>query len=180
MEMEKQTFVSDLHLACSKEEKRPALQCVHFINGYAYATDTKILIKQSLEYSSNILNYELLECKAVHADNFKEIRKYHIVEVTEEGFNCTAKNGRKAFYPFMEFDEDVKVPNFDDAIPREMEELCRTGLSPRYIGILDKAMAGGSHVKATFNGAEGTIRFHSIDSNYANQVAMLTPSTLDN
>ena len=178
----KKNFVSDLHLACANDELRPVFQCIHFINGYAYASDGSILIKQSLEYNNDVLNYESLDCKAIHMDSFKEIRKYQVVEVTEEGFDCTAKNGRKAFFPFAVFDEDNdkhKIPDFDAVWPRGITEVGELGIMPKYIGLLEKAMVSGNRLKMTFTGVDRGMLFHSRDENYQDQIAMIMPSKLD-
>lgn len=43
-------FKSDLSKVVSKDELRPALTVVKFQNGYAYATDSHCLVKQSLKW----------------------------------------------------------------------------------------------------------------------------------
>lgn len=42
-------FKSDLSKVVSKDELRPALTVVKFQNGFAYATDSHCLVKQSLK-----------------------------------------------------------------------------------------------------------------------------------
>jgi hypothetical protein len=42
------TFVSDLHKAVSTDKLRPAMNCIAFVNGYAYATDGYVAVEQSL------------------------------------------------------------------------------------------------------------------------------------
>ena len=54
MSKEKSNFATPLHLACADDEIRPALECVHFIDGFAYATDGSILVKQSLKEYCNV------------------------------------------------------------------------------------------------------------------------------
>lgn len=174
--MEKQNFISDLHLACAKDKSRPNMQCVHFLNGYAYASDSHILIKQSLELNNQVVGYELLECKSIHKESFKEIRKFDIVEVTEDGFDCTSE-GRKAFFPFTNIDVS-EIPDFDSIIPKNSVNLSEIGVSPRYIGILEKAMAGGNKIKMHFTGVNTGILFTSLDADFKDQVALIMPQLL--
>lgn len=174
--MEKQNFISDLHLACAKDKLRKSLQCVHFLNGYAYASDGIILIKQSLEINNGIPNYEMLENKSIHKDSFNEIRKFDIVVVNEDGFDCT-KGGRKAFFPFTDLEGEV-IPDFDAVIPQQVVELSEIGVSPKYVGILEKAMAGGHKLRLAFTGIDSGMIFQSMDSDYADQIAMLMPGRI--
>ncbi len=177
--MEKKNFISDLHLACRKDEINPILECIYFLNGYAYATDSYVMIKQSLEYSNLNGELEHLDCKAIHMDSFKEIRKHQFVEVTEDGFDCTAKNGRKAFYPFKTFDSNVEIPDFDAAIPNGITQVDQLGICPRHIAVLEKGMAGGGFLTMAFSGVGSSIVLHSVDENYQNQLALVMPKPFD-
>lgn len=37
--MEKFNFTTKLHVACSDDELRPIMNCVHFVGGFAYASN---------------------------------------------------------------------------------------------------------------------------------------------
>lgn len=68
---DKFNFTTKLHEACADDALRPVMMCVHFMNGFACASDAHIAVRQSLEYHS-IINPELLDGKSLHKDNYTE------------------------------------------------------------------------------------------------------------
>ena len=63
-----------LHLACANEPIRPVMSCIYFKDGYAIASNGKILIKACLNEICNFSEEEkeLLEGKLISA---KKLRK---------------------------------------------------------------------------------------------------------
>ena len=59
-----------MHLACSTDDFHPETQCVFFNNGYAYATDTHILVRNRISEISGLNESEIeaLNGKFLHAD----------------------------------------------------------------------------------------------------------------
>lgn len=111
MKKQRQNFTRDLSIACSTDELRPVLNHVYFKDGYAYATDAHILIKQSLEYHT-IIGKDNLEGRYLHRHIFKCIYGYTIAEATPDGVECTDKYGNKVLFRYSEFG-DSKYPNAD-------------------------------------------------------------------
>lgn len=172
----KMNFISDLHLACSNDDMRPTLACIHFYGGYAYASNAHMLVKQPLSLSS-IENVEALEGKAIHKDIFKAIRRTNYVKATEEGVECTDKNGAKIFF---EYAKDVTPLNYDAVIPTDKthEEVLNIGVNPVLFGLLPKVMAGGGQVKLTFNGQSSAILVHPKVEGYGDELAIIMPMSL--
>lgn len=167
----KQTFISDLHLACAKDGLRPAMQCVHFKGGFAYASDAYIVVKQPLHLSS-VDNMDILDGVSIHSESFKAIRKMKHVTATEDGFECLSKDGSKVFFQYsMEI-----APDFEAVLkPKGAQMMGEIGVNPGLIGVLKKAMAGGDRVKMTFQGQGNAILFEPLSVDYEGEVALIMP-----
>lgn len=172
------TFISNLHLACGKDMLRPALQCVHFKNGYAYASNAYVLIKQPLSLS-NIQESENLEGKAIHSSIFKEIRKMKHVTCTPDGFECRTKDNQKVFYQYLETNTP---PDFEAVIPKDKPGgVAEIGIKPAFVALLGKAMAGGAcGLKAIFRGERGAIIFEPIQQEYNGEIGLFMPTIFTN
>ena len=70
-----------MHLACAKDDFRPQMQCIYFKDGFAYATDAHVLVKNDLTACSNLdpEQIALLDGKLLHADHYKDILKYDTI-----------------------------------------------------------------------------------------------------
>ena len=136
--MDRENFNTKLHEVCSTDELRPIMMCVHFVNGFAYAADSSICIKQSLEYHS-IINPESLEGKSIHRDSYKNIMQFEKAECTEEGILCSDPDGRKAFFEYFKRDGDI--PDFDKLFKGFKEtKVPFIGMNPKLINRLSAAM----------------------------------------
>ena len=187
---EKFNFMTPLHLACSDDELRPAFQYIHFKDGWAFASNTYILVRQSMENYCSALNKDLLNGKAIHADAFKKILKYDTVEVTDKGINALKNNGEKAFYPFA--DEGIKAPNFQSVIDRGFKNDTiasdntavrgfeyQVGLNPHLVHIAGKVLysaAANTPLKLTFGAPFEAVIAEPIDIlSFPNQQALIMP-----
>lgn len=167
----KNTFISNLHLACGKDDLRPAMQCIHFKNGFAYASDGYVVIKQPLHLSP-VDNMDILDGVSIHSESFKAIRRMRQVTATEDGFECISKDGSKVFFEYSK----VESPNFDAVLePKGAQMIGEIGINPGLIGVLKKAMAGGSGVKMTFQNQGAGIMIEPIGLEYEGEVAMVMP-----
>lgn len=146
---DKHNFTAPLQLACANNDFRPALYCVHFLNGYAYASDGHILAKQSLELHT-ILNPEKLNGKGINKDSFKQILQFKIVEAHDDHILCIDE-GRRA--KFMYF-KGAAAPNFEAVIPTgETLPVHYFGINPKYLTVAGKILHGSNNgVKMTFKG----------------------------
>lgn len=168
----KNTFISDLHLACGNDKRRPAMQCIHFKDGFAYASDAHVLIKQPL-YFNPVENKDILDGVAIHAESFKAIRKMKHVTATEDGFECISKDGSKVFF---QYSREI-APDFEAVLkPKGAQMVGEIGVNPGLIGVLKKAMAGGAYgVKMTFQGQGAGILIEPIQSDYEGEIALVAP-----
>jgi len=153
MSKETYNFASKLHLAASKDELRPVMGCIHFINGYAYVSDGYILIKQNLIYSS-ILDSENLEGKSLHRDTFKEVLVYDTVTAKKDGLECTDNEGRKTFFAYQAHDKE-RIPNFEKLLEDfEVNPVEFIGFKPSFLKVICDSIFGAKEfgVKVQFNG----------------------------
>lgn len=141
---------------------RPAMQCIHFENGYAYATDGHMLIRAKLEDITNFEPEELaiIEGKCISADSLKRIYAHPVVEITNDGF--VAKDdttGCKITYTFT----DPKVIDKFPDCEKVLQEAANSPLHPKdVIGIsynlldtLTNAMGCKGNTKIEFRGEKG-------------------------
>jgi hypothetical protein len=159
-----------IYLACAgKDEKYHQYYCyVHFIEGFAWATDGGIMVKQSLKYY-DINNTENLDNKMIHKDYFKEICRYKAAEATKEGIKVF-DGERTAFFPFehevtfFNFPEKTKDFNFDNV------ETDYVDVIPKYIDIASKILFTNSfdmRLTLEFRG-----NFLKMKSDYNDQMAI--------
>lgn len=104
-----------LYLACGlKDIYRTSMHYIMFSNGYAYATDSHILVKARLTDISNFDEQDLalLDGKFIHANSFKKIVKSKgevsitseaiVVKETECEFACPLKTKKSVNFPDCE------------------------------------------------------------------------------
>jgi len=153
----KQTFTTKLYECCANDELRPMMQCIHFMNGFAYASDGIVMIKQTLDLHS-VINKENLEGKAIHRDSYKVIMSFEIVEATEDGLYCKSTSGQTAFFNY--FDPlGEKTPNFEAMLTRKgITGLTFIGINPEHLSRLAKAIYNPSNnMRMQFTGINTAI-----------------------
>lgn len=168
-------FTSPLDLACATEDLRPAMQCIHFQNGFAYASDAVIMAKQSLELHS-ILKPENLEGKAIHKDSFKQIMKFQFAEAREKYIYCKDAD-REAEFMYSEF--SGKAPNFESIIPdSKISGVEYFGINTKKVAIAGKILHGSDQgVRMTFRGGNMVVTLTTEE--YNNQLVLIMPVALN-
>ena len=168
-----------MHLACLKDDvTRPLLGCIYIKNGYAYASDSTILVKNDLREISNFddSDIEALDGKYIPADFYKEIIKYDDCLISDEGIECH-KNDDKAFFYFKEFGNS-KYPNADkvleDALNKMTVPMPQIGFDVKNMQRLYRALYGANKCKATFKGENQPIVFYSLE-NSSISIGLLMP-----
>lgn len=81
-----------LHKCCANDDLRPALNFVHFMNGYAYATNAHVIVRAAIteivsECTPEIV--KLLNNHSISARNFARVIRHREVEITDNGFVYT-------------------------------------------------------------------------------------------
>lgn len=175
---DKYTFSTKLYEACATDPLRPIFACIHFMNGYAYASEGHIAIRQSLEYHS-IINPELLDGKSLHKDNYKAIMGFEIAEANEDGIQCKDTDGRTAFFEYFKLEEEQ--PNFDSVFNQAQSKGVTSvhfiGFNPILLIKLSKALyAPDNNIRCRFTGIDTHILVDVIG--VENQDAIMMPCIL--
>lgn len=175
--MDKRTFTTKLYEVCASDELRPIMVCVHFKDGFAYASDGHMLVKQSLEYHT-ILGIDFLNGKSIHKDNYKAIMGFETAECNEDGVACSDSDGRTAFFEYFDI-KDTAVPNFDAVLkPTGQKSIEFVGINPEYLAKIGKAMHVPSNIfRLRFQGVDKSILIDTPE--IENQWGLLMPAVIN-
>ena len=117
-----------MHEACSSDSSWKSN--IFFNNGYAYATNGYIIIKNSIDEISNFDDNQkqLLNNKSLHRNQYKDILKYDSVNIIEDGIECIdPKSKGKILFNFSEntcyIDFEKTINIVIDAEPISLEEI---------------------------------------------------------
>lgn len=159
--MEKNTFTTKLYEVCSTDELRPIFCCVHFQNGFAFATNGIAAVKQSLKYHS-IQNPEALEGKSIHKDNYKAVMQFEIATCDDSGIACRNADGRVAFYEYYDRN-GTEIPDFEKVMkPIGQKSIDFIGISPEHLYKLGKALYSIDGIRLQFQGVAAVILVDAI------------------
>ncbi len=174
--MEKYNFTTKLHLACSDNDLRPIMNCVHFIDGFAYASNSNMIVKQSMDYHT-ITDKEFLNGHSLHRLNYANIMQFEFATANEDGVACQNKDGRTAFFEYYDT-KGEQVPDFEKVISKfSAKGVDFIGISPKQIEILGKAFYHGDQVRIRFAGIDKAMIIDALD--YEDQIAYLMPVILN-
>ena len=168
-----------MHLACAKNEDfHKERECIYFNNGFAYATDTRILVRNRISEISglNEAEIEALNGKFLHADFFRDMLKYDNIMIAEDGIECS-KGNDKVFFYFSNFEE---YPNAEkalsDALNRQTVPTSQANFDVTLILRLNKALYKSDQCSATFKGIGSPIVFDSLADDVSSIGLMITLS----
>ena len=119
-----------LHLCCSNDDLRPALNNIYFDEGHAIATDGHILICADIHDISTLSDEDIekLNGKLLNAASYKELLTYPKIRITDTAIEATKSIG---VYGSMDvsfkFTEDTTYPNYKSVldgvgVPEKEEE----------------------------------------------------------
>jgi len=139
-------FPSALHKATATDSYRPVFNNIIFQNGYAYATDAHILVRQSLWFI-NIEGYENLNGKRMHAQLFQRIynEKNVIVRAFVDYIEVEYLLFGNSKIKYSYSTDDSTAPNFEAIIPEigksvQPPTYSTIGINPRIFSRLISAM----------------------------------------
>lgn len=153
-----------MHLACAKEETRPVMQCIFFNDGFAYATDSYILVRNRISEISGLEAHEIeaLNGKFLHADFYKDMLKYDNIMIAEDGIECS-KGSDKVFFYFSKFDE---YPNAEKVLAAALNQqavpMSQVNFDMTLMLRLNKALYKSDLCSATFKGIGNPVVFDSL------------------
>lgn len=109
-------FNKRIDLMVCSDKTREKINLIYFKNGFLYASDAHMLIKQSLKlYGLTSAEISFLNGNYIDLDNFKRIMKFKSFRVIEEGIYSTDKNN-PGLYEFkrMQVNKKKKLEFVDD------------------------------------------------------------------
>ena len=174
--MEKYNFSTKLYEACDTDPVRPTFMCVHFISGFAYASNGCIAVKQSMEYHS-VIDDHFLEGKSIHKESFKQIMTFQFATCNEDGIECKDSDGRSAFFEY--FDCKGDMPDFEKNFQKtSLKSLTFIGFDPEQFHKLSKALyAPNGNIRVQFQGVDRAMLVDVIG--IENQEAIIMPVILN-
>ena len=175
--MDKFNFTTKLHEVCSKDETNPVMNCIHFKDGFAYASNGMILIRQTLDYHS-VIDPEFLNGNSIHRESFKQALSFDTVQCTDEGLVCKDKDGRVALFEYFDL-QGKEIPNFDFVLRKpsaDYEPVSMIGFNPEALSKLEKAMHYQGVLKFTFYGMDKYVFVESLT--YTDQIAIMAPAII--
>ena len=151
--------------------------CVHFKGGFAYASDSTIVIKQTLDLHS-IINPERLDGQSIHKDNYKAIMQFDKATCDDTGVACEDADGRTAFYEYFDR-KNQAMPNFDSVLfPVGEMPVKFIGIDPDRLARLAKAMHTPTEgLRLSFQGLDRLILVTAVGIN--DQFGAIMPVVLN-
>lgn len=104
-----------IELICSDDDLRPAMNCVYFKDGFLYATNALVAVKQALHLHG--INEEVakhLDGKMLHKSHLKLMKKCDCFQIVEGGIK--SKKGMIEMVHL--FTNDERYPDVESVIPR--------------------------------------------------------------
>jgi hypothetical protein len=119
-----------LHLCCSNDDFRPAMNNIYFDEGHAIALDGHILICADLHDISTLSDEDIekLNGKLLNAASYKELLKYPTIHITDTAIEATKPLGVWGSMDVsFKFTEDTTYPNYksvldDIGVPEKEDE----------------------------------------------------------
>lgn len=173
-------FKTQIWKACSNDHLRPAL-CHAFVrDGFIYATNAHVAVKQSLEHIHGIEIDErrIIEGKYFSVHLLKQLEKCDIVVFKEDGIH-TECGSTKAVYQYTS--EQGLFPDVDAVLPSagNSEAVPYIGFNPKLFKIISEAMMTDTdQFRLEFNGAHRAIVVTANGYDREHQIGILMPINL--
>ncbi len=168
-----------MHKACSTDDLRPVLNCIYFKDGFAYATDGCILVRNDLRQCSTLTEEHLglLDGKMLHRNNYQKILGFEILLVEEDRIDAIGRDGERASFMFEEAGE-YGFPYCDkiisDLVNTPYKEISTIGMDLKKMATLVDAFESWERCMIHFCGDEKGVRFTSLNPD-SMSVAVIMP-----
>jgi len=176
-------FRAKIWNACGADHIRPVLSYAHVKDGYIYATNAHILIKQKLTAVHGIDEEQAshLEGKFLHRELLKELDRYDVVQFEKDSIYAT-KSGVETRFKYSFF--DGVFPNCDAVIPStdKIEAVENIGVNHAILKELTSAMYKNDIPKhrLTFHGSNRGIIVTNEELSRDEELGIIMPVMLNN
>lgn len=159
---------------CDKNPHRPSLECGYVRNGFLYATNGHIALKQSLElYQLSEEEIKFLEGKFLHRELLKDLSKCQTLAFTEDRI-VGEKNGVKN--EFFYSDDKVNYPNVDAVFPSALEAVDTIRIDFGLLNKASKCLIDSSYgIDIRFHGKTRAVLISTPNYGFEEQTALIMP-----
>lgn len=137
-------FITPFHELLMKDITRPVFTMAHFVNGFVYATDANILIRQSLGRFHGLDDEQInnLEGKKIGYAKLKALWTASLVHFRADEIFYISKDGIQGAFAYDTL--DGRTPDFEQVLPTEYAAAGPLVFSfnPEFAARLYKAMGG--------------------------------------
>lgn len=165
-----------MHLACKPDPLRPAYGYIQFKDGFAYASDGHIAVKNRIEEISglNQAEIEALDGKFLQSEFYRDMLKYEEILIAEDGIEC--KNGEdRVFFYFSTVEKPFDIKKvIDEHLNMEPMQVEHISFNMKYLMDLSKAMYQCESCTFTFHGEGRGVVLKSNDED-VNSVGLIMP-----
>lgn len=165
-----------MHLACRPDPLRPAYGYIQFKDGFAYASDGHIAVKNRIEEISglNPAEIEALNGKFLQSEFYRDMLKYEEILIAEDGIEC--KNGDdRVFFYFSTVEKPLDIKKvIDEHLSMEPMAVEHISLNMKHLMDLSKAMYQCESCTFTFHGEGRGVVLKSNDED-VNSVGLIMP-----
>jgi hypothetical protein len=159
---------------------RLEMQCAHVSNGYIYATNAYVLIRQKLDKVHQISEEEIkhLEGKLLHRELLKELERYEYVRFEADGIYASKVGVICRF----EYSADLKFPNCDAVIPNGewTDGVSHIGVNAKLLSLVTECMSQNTigH-KLTFSGTAKGIVITGPEFSREEELGLIMPTRVE-
>lgn len=158
------------------EDFSKEFECIYFNNGFAYASNRQILVRNRISEISGLNDAEIeaLNGKFLHADFYKDMLKYDNIMIAEDGIECTKGKGKVFFYfsTFEKYPSAEKV--LHDALNKQTTPQPQVSFDMKLMQRLNKALYESDSCTATFKGTGNPIVFDSMKADVSS-IGLIMP-----
>ena len=161
---------------CSTDNLRPAMRCILFKDGFAYATDSYVIIKVPVDRISNLEKEQIdrLNGKRLHMEAYKKIINFPSANINENGITCICDD-YTATFGF--YDGDAKFPNVDYVFSTigKMEMVESISFNTRLIRKIESVFGSDANFTFEFHGNSSACIVRPYFDDYGEAMAILMP-----
>lgn len=134
-------------IICTKSDLRPAMKCVYFKDGFLYATDAHIAIKQSLKlHGLEQEEINALDGKLISSEGIKALKKMDGFYIDEKGI-VGVKGQNETRFNFV----DERFPDLEAVLPKSSQEATEfIGINPELYARVGKVLISDEDVPNFF------------------------------
>jgi hypothetical protein len=131
---------------------RSVLEYIYFNNGFMYATNSHVLVKNKISECSDFSEEQIaiLNDKYIHKDDYKKLLNEDIIIIEQDGFLVRCAGGRKTKYYFST--DCGKFPNANVLFTKKIgEPVVKIGINPTLLLKLSQALHYENKLALFFN-----------------------------